>query len=78
MQAFERSGTRPIVYPESEVGTEGGHLRFFLPGAERPIPTRAERTAEAEDRARASDDRARKAEAEVLRLREELDRLRRA
>lgn len=36
-----------------EVGVAGGHLRFYLPGAAEPLPTRAERAAAATRRAEA-------------------------
>jgi Uma2 family endonuclease len=44
------------------LGVADGHLRFYLPGADAPLPTRAERAA--------------RAEAEVERLKAELERLR--
>jgi hypothetical protein len=74
-----------------ELKVEGGHLRFFLPGAREPLPTRAERaeregTRADRERARAdreqqekerAQERLRECDAEIDRLRAELERARR-
>jgi Uma2 family endonuclease len=54
-----------------ELGVVDGHLRFFRPGEEKPLPTRAEGAQRAEREAQRAD----AAEAEIERLKAEIKRL---
>ena len=63
------AGRLPCQALGLEVGVMAGLLRFYAPGSDDPLPTRAEQATRATERAT-------EAEAELARLRAELERLR--
>lgn len=61
-----------------ELGVQGGHLRFFLPGAREPLPTETERAEQERQRAEQERQRAEREHERAERLAEEVRRLRAA